>query len=104
MTKTRQEHIDNIMDYFDFSRVANVMQHLNWRWYHSDTGIPEEPELRQTVRKHLSTVYDYGSQQGKKYTMATGGFVYTYDPQHSEMTLTFELAGWVSHPESGSPF
>lgn len=102
--KTKQEHIDYIMDNFNFSRVASVMSYLNWRWAHSDTGVPQEPELRRSARRYLDQVYDYGSAQSRKYTMATGGFVYTYDPQHSEMTLVFELTGWSSHPETGSPF
>ena len=104
MIRSKQEHIDNIMDYFDFRKVADTMQFLNWKWAYSDTGIPEEPELRKTARNTLSTVYDYGSQQGRKYTMATGGFVYSYDPAHSELTLTFELTGWSSHEGFGSPF
>ena len=102
--RTKQEHIDNIMDYFDFRKVADTMQFLNWKWFHSDTGIPEEPELRQATRKNLETVYDYGIQQGRKYTMTTGGFVYSYDPAYSELTLTFELANWSSHEGFGSTF
>lgn len=100
---TKQEHIDNIMDYFDFRRVAEVMQHLDWKWVNCG-GVPEEPDLRVKSREYLSKVYDYGTQQGRKYTLATGGFVYSYDPAHSELTLTFELAGWSSHEGFGSPF
>lgn len=94
--KSKQDHIDNIMDNFDFSRVASTMKYLNWQWVYSDTGVPEEPELRQTARRYLNQVHDYATAQGRKYTMATGGFVYSYDPQYSEMTLTFELTGWSS--------
>ena len=101
---TKQDHIDNVMDNFDFGKVASVMKHLNWRWAYCDTGVPEEPALRQTARNNLSTVYDYGSQQGRKYTMATGGFVYSYNPSHSELSLTFELTGWCSSDAYGSPF
>ena len=101
---TKQDHIDNIMDNFGFSRVASAMQHLNWQWAYSDTGVPEEPELRKTVRNYLGQAYDYATAQGRKYTVATGGFVYGYDPQYGEMSLTFELAGWNSSLIDGSPF
>lgn len=101
---SKQDHIDNIMDNFDFSKVASAMEHLKWQWAYSETGVPEEPELRKTARRYLSQVYDYATAQGRKYTMATGGFVYGYDPQYSEMSLTFELAGWNSSLIDGSPF
>lgn len=98
---TKQEHIDAIMDWFDFGKVAKTMELLNWEWAFSVTGVPEEPELRETTRKYLSQVYDQATGQGRKYTMATGGFVYSYDPHYSEMQLTFEVTGWNTANNQG---
>jgi hypothetical protein len=94
---TKQEHIDNIMDNFDFNKVAKVMKFLNWQWAMSPTGVPEEPEIRECCRKYLSSTYDHAVQQGRKYTMATGGFVYRYDPHYSELSLVFEVTGWSTN-------
>lgn len=102
--KSKQDHIDEIMDNFDFGKVAKVMQFLNWQWAYSDTGVPEEPELRETARRYLHQAYDYSTAQGRKYTMSTGGFTHSYDPQYSEMLLTFELTGWMSMIDSRASF
>lgn len=94
---TKQEHIDNIMDNFDFNKVAKVMKYLKWEWAYSETGIPEEPELRSSCRKYLSMAYDAGLERKREYTIATGGFVYTYDPEYDELRLVFEVTGWCSN-------
>jgi hypothetical protein len=92
MIKTKQELIDEVMDNFDFSRVAKVMEALDWTWF--GYGVPAEPDIRSAVRKHLSTVYGTAKIQGRKYGMATGGFSYEYDPQNSELSLAFNVTSY----------
>lgn len=105
MSKSKQEQIDEIMDNFDFNKVARVMEFLDWKWYLKDCRVPVESEIRKEVRMNLSKAFDYGQGQGRKYTMITGGFVHSYDPQYTELQLSFELDNWVSYPaEESEPF
>lgn len=105
MSKSKQEQIDEIMDNFDFNRVARVMDFLGWKWYMKEYRVPEESEIRKEARKYLSKTYDYGEGQGRKYSTVTGGFVYTYDPHYTELQLSFELGAWYSYPtEESEPF
>jgi hypothetical protein len=104
MTNNKQHQIDEIMDNFDFSKVAKVMDSLDWKWSLVEYRVPEESEIRKNVRKYLSKAFDYGEGQGRKYEVKTGGFVYTYDPQHSELRLSFELDSWSSYPTEEVPF
>lgn len=99
-----QKDIDNIMDWFDFNKVQKAMQALDWQWATSEYGVPEEPELRETARKYLQKTIDYAVAQGRKHTMATGGFVYTYDPEYSELTLTFEVTSWTATENDSEGF
>ena len=42
--------VDEIMDSFDFKKVENVMNHLNWTW--NDSKIPpDEYEIRKNARE-----------------------------------------------------
>ena len=41
MLKSKQEMIDDIMDNFDFGRVAKCMEALNWKWISVPEGIPD---------------------------------------------------------------
>jgi hypothetical protein len=54
MSKNKQEQIDDIMDNFDFNRVARVMDFLDWKWYMKEYRVPAESEIRKQVRQHLS--------------------------------------------------
>lgn len=93
-----QKHVDEIMDWFDFNRVAQVMKFLDWEWLMEDgLRVPCESEIREKCRKYLSQVYDKAVRQGRKYEMRTGGFTYLYDPQESYMKLDFVVAGWETN-------
>ena len=97
MTKTKDQHINESMDWFDFRKVSDVMNFLEWKWYdgHGYT-VPLEGELREKTRKELSKVYDYAVGQGRKCEVQTGGFSYSYDPQSGEMVVLFILVNYHS--------
>ena len=102
MSKSKQEQIDEIMDNFDFNKVAKIMDFLGWKWYMKEYRVPEESEIRKEARKHLSKTYDYGEGQGREYCTVTGGFKYTYDPLYTELQLSFEIVNWASYPTEES--
>lgn len=59
--------VDEIMDSFDFRKVASVMKHLNWTW--EDSKIPpDEYEIRKNARQLMKEAIE--SNCG----MSTGGW------------------------------
>lgn len=95
--KTKQEHIDDVMDQFNFGKVVEVMLALDWRWVDANFGVPEEGELRKTARYLLSQVYDYTLNEGDGddyFTIATGGFEASYYPKLDKLELKFVVASW----------
>jgi len=72
MTEKQQNAIDEIMDWFDFEKVAKVMSVLEWKWVTAEEGVPSVGEIRQCARKLLKQ----GIEQ--KTTIATGGLRATY--------------------------
>lgn len=69
--KTKQDMIDNIMDNFDFNRVAKCMEVLEWKWYDVE-GIPKEYDIRKFARKYLNKVDDKHNTERRSFGL--GGF------------------------------
>ena len=82
-----QEKIDNIMDNFDFSRVAKTMAALGWDWY-GLADIPTEPEIRAQARKMLGETIRAGRGQ------STGGFVTKIYLAEKWVQLSFVVESW----------
>ena len=87
MTEQQQELIDEVMDCFDFKRVAEVMEALNWTWA-SCTGVPEDHEIRRTARGLLKGALESGYN-------ATGGLSASY--HDGELRLAFEVTEWSAY-------
>lgn len=81
---TYEEQIDEIMDWFDFNRVAQTMKALDWRWF--DVGVPDEPELRKKARSLLKEVAKNGGY------LQTAGF----HAQNNEgrLKIMFVVSEW----------
>lgn len=52
-----QDHIDYIMDNFDFERVEKVMEFLEWKWSPSNES-PSGYEIKRYARQLLKQVYE----------------------------------------------
>lgn len=63
------EQIDEIMDTFDFDKVREVMEMLEWKWHTSD-DVPDEYMIRKSARKMMRNLIDY-TDGG---TNSSGGF------------------------------
>lgn len=86
--------IDNIMDNFDFGRVAKCMEVLEWRWCDVE-GIPQEPDIRKLARKLLKQVPE--TFRKEEYYTGTGGLYVRAWYENMElvlMELTFVVADW----------
>ena len=89
--------IEDILDCFDFNKVKQVMDFLNWEW--SFEGVPELWDLRKQARSLLKKVAEkIQTCDRDNYYVATGGFraeanIYEDDPK-IYLRLVFELSDW----------
>lgn len=94
--KSKNEMIDNIMDNFDFSRVAKTMLGLNWKWCISvDNEVPQEYDIRKAARKLMNSIPDTCIKDS--YFTGTGGLQVNAWYENTElvlMELTFIVAEW----------
>jgi len=67
---TLEEHIEVVMDNFDFHKVRQVMEVLDWQW-HDCAGVPEIPDMRKRVRSMMKSIY---ACRDNERTERTGGF------------------------------
>lgn len=90
MKKKKQDAIDEIMDNFDFEKVAKVMETLGWRWVSSETDlqIPDVSEIRKQARRLLTTALK------EKTCIATGGLKVTYLKDEKFLHLEFVVTEW----------
>jgi hypothetical protein len=90
MKKKKQDAIDEIMDNFDFEKVAKVMEVLGWKWVNSETDlkIPDVSELRKQARRLLTTALKENTG------VATGGFKVTYLKDEKFLHLEFVVSEW----------
>ena len=84
------KQIDEIMDNFDFRKVAEVMEHLGWAWCGSGYKVPIESEIRSKARELLQDV-----SRKLPSNVSTGGFrAQSYED--GNLTLEFVLAEWTT--------
>lgn len=88
MTEQELVAVNNIMDWFDFSKVEKTMKVLRWKWATAIDGIPCEGEIREMARELLIK-----SIEGRVST-GSGGFQVTYDHNDSFLKLEFIVSEW----------
>ena len=101
MTITQQELIDEILDQFDFQKVKEVMDALNWRWaMGTEALVPDIPELRKKARELL---WDVIRSKDRNRMIKTGGLVVEkQEPiyrgnrifKDGTLELRFEVTSW----------
>ena len=90
---TAEEHIDEIMDNFDFRKVAFAMEAVDWHWATCE-GVPSESELRKVARHYLKEVAKHDSY----WSTGSGGFMATrYDD--GNLGLVFQMSDWNTEYE-----
>jgi hypothetical protein len=88
-----QDQIDEIMDWFDFEKVHEVMESIGWRWHRGDISVPTIQDLKKEARKLLRMAAE---GDGPEWIAATGGFYArksTYEGK-PYLRLSFEVANW----------
>ena len=95
MNHYEQKVIDECMDWFDFDRVHQAMQLLDWKWGMDDGAhIPEKGELRQSARKYIRMAIDGPCTTGSGGFEATAHF--DGDGVLEGVTLRFILTDWYA--------
>lgn len=91
-----RDHIDQIMDCFDFMKVHDTMVALNWTWY-TCNGVPEEWQIRREARLLLMRAYDSAYDTKQTSYCGTGGLqaeASYRDGKYEGLSLKFVLTEW----------
>ena len=90
--KTLEQHIEEVMDWFDFEKVHRVMTMLDWKWANTG-GVPEIPDLRKRVRDLMRSLWN-----SEDVCHGTGGFmVRLYREENwTRFSVAFQVADWNS--------
>ena len=93
LTLNAKEHIDYVIQNFDFKKVHKVMTFLDWKWALIPTfGVPDIREMKKVARKLLVAMAKDGVEFGC--WTGTGGFkaIRGYD----SLELSFEVDTWTT--------
>jgi hypothetical protein len=80
--------IDKIIKDFDFNRVHEVMELLNWTWY-PQNKVPTISELKKTAEELLIYANTEFKKNGKFSNVETGGFI--AEVMENRMRLHFSI-------------
>lgn len=88
ITEKQWASTNEVMDNFDFRRVALVMKHLKWSWgLAPNAHVPDESEIRRRVRERMVELYEKDLSCSD-----TGGFrIERYD---GVLKVVFVLTDW----------
>lgn len=90
--KTLEEHIDDVMDWFDFEKVHLVMTALDWTWA-SSYDVPDVPALRKEVRRLMRSLWESNNE-----FISSGGFTVRLcrEENWARFSVSFQVADWDS--------
>lgn len=110
LTEKQQQKIDEIMDNFDFGKVAKVMEFLEWKWWNrtSEGGfIPESYELRAKAREELKKICLRPTPETNQWSLDAGSgglYITRYGGIDSKgawenLDLKFAIENWFTEEE-----
>jgi len=97
MKKDREQLIDEIVECFDWERVQDTMQKLDWTWASSEGETPSIGKLISTASRLLRDAYDGAVKEQETYLAGTGGFeavCYMDKDGMYRLELRFVVASW----------
>lgn len=103
--KTIDQHIEEVMDEFNFNKVKEVMDIMDWQWSRTinpdGVGVPEISTMRKLVREMMWDLYiKYSYRSNTNVFSSTGGFHVLYIKGNDELGMwdrfkvSFEVANW----------
>lgn len=90
-TLNKEEHINCIINKFNFKKVHKVMKFMNWTWYNTGSEPPTVAHLKDEARRLLNELYD---SDDSLLSMSTGGLKVSKYEDHLE--LEFVIAEYGS--------
>jgi hypothetical protein len=97
MKKDREQLIDEIVECFDWERVQDTMQKLDWTWASSEGETPSIGKLISTASRLLRDAYDGAEKEQETHLSGTGGFEAVCHVDKDGMyrlVLRFVLTSW----------
>ena len=93
------DEIDDIMDNFDFAKVRECMELLNWKWVNHDDGgfeVPKTSIIKKTARRLMQEAMDSSKAS---YSVGTGGFQVDKTTEENKvyLSLSFVLTSWDNY-------
>jgi hypothetical protein len=86
--KFYRQKLQELIDEFEFWKVENVMEVLNWTW--ANIGYPKKDDMIKVVESLYNSI-ENRILKGEYCFCATGGFKLTFDPEEdNELSLVFE--------------
>lgn len=94
--------IDAVLDEFNFEKVHEAMEALNWTWHHTD-GVPTIGELRKGARQRCMDAINNWEKYYKEFdsveyqytASSSGGFKASFDG--NELELEFIVTSWYEY-------
>jgi hypothetical protein len=89
-----RKEVKQILEEFDFGKVADVMQYLEWEWH--SRGVPNVAVLIISASEFLEEVYVECRNTKKDCSLDTGGFLAEafYKEDSIKLSLKFVLTSW----------
>ena len=101
ISEQTQETIDDIMDNFEFDKVHEVMEFLEWKWALDDGYcVPSINDLRRRSRQLIKDVVS-NLERNEECNVSTGGFTVrgwkSSDDGKIFLELSFVLTNWDNY-------
>lgn len=98
-----RDEIESILDCFDFAKVLETMNALNWSWWFTD-GVPEIWDLRKEARHRLKEAVKGLINSGeKRYYSSCGGFLAEAEIEEGNpkiyLKLSFVVSDWNNYDD-----
>lgn len=75
MDRKTVKNLTEVVNNFDFEKVQDVMQYLNWTWADAEKGVPELYELKEKATDLLIDSYEELIKNKKQeFFIGSGGF------------------------------
>lgn len=75
MDRKTVKNLTDVINNFDFEKVQDVMQYLNWTWADAENGVPELYEIKEKATDLLIDSYEeLIKSKEKEFFVGSGGF------------------------------
>lgn len=87
--KFYQQKLQELINEFEFWKVENIMEVLNWKWWDKDS-YPKKDDMIKVVESLYNSI-ENRILKGEYCFCATAGFKLTFNPdEDNELSLVFE--------------